>query len=230
MVRWRCASALRLPPSRLLPGAANKAQKAKKGEEEGPKRYPAGRSLELVERDGHAAAIARHEDGDGAAVLPIEEAQLASSGSVRRARDGSRRIAGFDGSSTDQIGEWVGGRAGSSARSPPRRTRPRSVSPRGGILGEAPDVGRTSAAHAVTFVGEHPGCCKVMGHSGRRPCDGSWRGDRAWLTWRNASPIPFRGPEATFAAPGLLSGAGMAAGGRLQHRGCYPVRGWRPGA
>jgi hypothetical protein len=78
LVRWRCASALRLPPSRLPPGAANKAQKAKKGEEEGPKRYPAGSSLELVERYGHTAAIARHEDGDGAAVLPIEEAHVAA--------------------------------------------------------------------------------------------------------------------------------------------------------
>ena len=30
-------------------------------------------TLELVERYVHAAAIARHEDGDGAAILPIEE-------------------------------------------------------------------------------------------------------------------------------------------------------------
>jgi hypothetical protein len=34
--------------------------------------------LELVERHVHAAAIARHEDGDGAAILPIEVAQLAA--------------------------------------------------------------------------------------------------------------------------------------------------------
>ena len=41
-------------------------------------RYPAGGSLELIKRYVHAAAIARHEDGDGAAILPIEEAQLAA--------------------------------------------------------------------------------------------------------------------------------------------------------
>jgi hypothetical protein len=103
LVRWRCASALRPSPSRLLPGAANKAQKAKKGEEKRAKRYPAGSSLELVERYVHAAAVARHEDDDGAAVLPIEEAQLASSGCVRRACDGSRRIAGFERSSTHHL-------------------------------------------------------------------------------------------------------------------------------
>ena len=78
MVRWRCASALRPSPSRLLPGAGNKANKAKKGEEKRAEGYPAGIGLELVERHGHAAAIARHEDGNGAAVLPIEEAQLAA--------------------------------------------------------------------------------------------------------------------------------------------------------
>ena len=78
MVRWRCASALRPSPSRLLPGAANKAQKAEKGEEKRADGYRAGIGLELVERYVHAAAIARHEDGDGAAILPIEEAQLAA--------------------------------------------------------------------------------------------------------------------------------------------------------
>ena len=78
MVRWRCASALRPSPSRLLPGAANKAQKAKKGEEKRAEGYRAGIGLELVERYVHAAAIARHEDGDGAAILQIEEAQLAA--------------------------------------------------------------------------------------------------------------------------------------------------------
>jgi hypothetical protein len=78
LVRWRCASALRPSPSRLLPGAANKAQKAKKGEEKRAEGYRAGIRLELVERYVHAAAIARHEDGDGAAILPIEEAQLAA--------------------------------------------------------------------------------------------------------------------------------------------------------
>ena len=103
MVRWRCASALRPSPSRLPPGAGNKAQKAKKGEEKRPERYRAGIRLELVERHGYAAAVVRHEDGDGAAILPIEEAQLASSGSVRRACDGSRRITGFVRSSTCQV-------------------------------------------------------------------------------------------------------------------------------
>jgi len=95
LVRWRCASALRPSPSRLPPGAGNKAQKAKKGEEKRGEGYPAGIGLELVERHGHAAAIARHEDGDGAAVLPIEEAHLVSSSCARRACDGSRRIAGL---------------------------------------------------------------------------------------------------------------------------------------
>ena len=91
MVRWRCASALRLPPSRLLPGAANKAQKAKKGEEKRADGYRAGIGLELVERHGHTAAIARHEDGDGAAILPIEVAQLAapaSSAALATVREG----------------------------------------------------------------------------------------------------------------------------------------------
>ena len=77
MVRWRCASALRPSPSRLLPGAANKAEEPKKGDEKRVNRYPAGGSLELIKRYVHAAAIARHEDGDGAAVLLIDEAQLA---------------------------------------------------------------------------------------------------------------------------------------------------------
>ena len=35
--------------------------------------------LQLVERHGHAAAVGRHEDGNGAAVLPIEEAHTVSS-------------------------------------------------------------------------------------------------------------------------------------------------------
>ena len=74
MVRWRCASALCPSPSRLPPGADNKAQKAKKGEEKRAEGYPAGTRLKLVERHGHPAAIARHEDGDEAAILPIEEA------------------------------------------------------------------------------------------------------------------------------------------------------------
>ena len=74
MVRWRCASALRPSPSRLPPGAGNKAQEAKKGEEKRGEGYPAGIGLELVERHGHVATVARHEDGDGAAILPIEEA------------------------------------------------------------------------------------------------------------------------------------------------------------
>ena len=78
MVRWRCASALRPSPSRLLPGAANKAQKAKKGEEKRAEGYRAGIGLQLVERYVHAAAVARHEDGDGAAILPIEEAHVAA--------------------------------------------------------------------------------------------------------------------------------------------------------
>jgi hypothetical protein len=78
LVRWRCASALRPSPSRLPPGAANKAQKAKKGEEKRAEGYPTGIGLELVERCSQAAAIARHEDGDGAALLPIEDAQLAA--------------------------------------------------------------------------------------------------------------------------------------------------------
>ena len=111
MVRWRYASALRPSSSRLLPGAANKAQKAKKGEEKRAERYPARIGLEVVERYVHAAAVARHEDDDGAAVLPIEEAQLASSGCVRRACDGSRRIAGFERSSTHHLG-GVNGRYG----------------------------------------------------------------------------------------------------------------------
>ena len=74
MVRWRYASALRPSSSRLLPGAANKAQKAKKGEEKRAERYPAGIGLEVVERYVHAATVARHEDGDGAATMSIEQA------------------------------------------------------------------------------------------------------------------------------------------------------------
>jgi len=74
LVRWRCASALRPSPSRLPPGAGNKAQEAKKGEEKRGEGHPAGIGLELVERHGHVATVARHEDGDGAAILPIEEA------------------------------------------------------------------------------------------------------------------------------------------------------------
>jgi len=77
LVRWRCASALRPSPSRLPPGAGNKAQEAKKGEEKRGEGYPAGIGLELVERHGHVATVARHEDGDGAAILPIEEAHAA---------------------------------------------------------------------------------------------------------------------------------------------------------
>ena len=77
MVRWSCASALRPSPSRLPPGADNKAQEAKKREEKRAEGYPAGTSLKLVERHGQPAAIARHEDGDGAAIRPIEEAHAA---------------------------------------------------------------------------------------------------------------------------------------------------------
>ena len=69
MVRWRCASALRPSPSRLPPGAGNKAQKAKQGEEKRGEGYPAGIGLELVERHGHVATIARPEDAGGAAGL-----------------------------------------------------------------------------------------------------------------------------------------------------------------
>jgi len=66
--------ALRPPFPRLLPGAANKAEKAKKGEENGPGGYGSGVGLELVERHVDVAAIARHDDGDGAAVLAVEQA------------------------------------------------------------------------------------------------------------------------------------------------------------
>ena len=67
--------ALRPPSSRLLPGAANKAQK---GEENGPEGYGSGLGLEVLERHVQAAAIARHDDGDGAAILPVREAHRAS--------------------------------------------------------------------------------------------------------------------------------------------------------
>ena len=69
--------ALRPPIPRLLPGAANKAEKAKKGEENGPHGYRLAVGLELVEGHVHAAAIARHDDGDGAALLPVREAHAA---------------------------------------------------------------------------------------------------------------------------------------------------------
>jgi len=77
LVRWRCASALRPSPSRLPQGADNKAQEAKKGEKKRAEGYPACFRLKLVERHGHAAAVARHEDGDGTAILSIEEAHAA---------------------------------------------------------------------------------------------------------------------------------------------------------
>jgi hypothetical protein len=79
--------ALRPRSSRLPPGAANKAEKAKKGEENGPDGYGSGVGAELVDRHVHAAAIARHDDGDGAAILTVEQAHGAGQllrGSPRR--------------------------------------------------------------------------------------------------------------------------------------------------
>jgi len=64
--------ALRPRSSRLPPGAANKAQKAKKGEENGPQGYGSGVGLELVEGHVHVATVARHDDGDGAAIVTGE--------------------------------------------------------------------------------------------------------------------------------------------------------------
>jgi len=105
--------ALRPRSSRLPPGATNKAQEPKKGEENGPQGYGSGvgLELELVERHVHVAAIARHDDGDGAAILAVEQAHgarwlLRGSALVRRV-DGS--VAGIGVASTDRTRICVNG-------------------------------------------------------------------------------------------------------------------------
>ena len=92
------ASVALVPPrsSVLPPGAGN--EEAKKAVKAGKKRaeliekgYVAGR--EIADRDGHAAAIGRHDDGDGAAMAILEQAQAthsqwpASGGSAQSSRD-----------------------------------------------------------------------------------------------------------------------------------------------
>jgi hypothetical protein len=47
---------------------------------------------ELIERHVHAAAIARHGDGDGAAILTVEQAHGA--GQLLRGSPHSRRVGG----------------------------------------------------------------------------------------------------------------------------------------
>ncbi len=92
------ASVALVPPrsSVLPPGAGN--EEAKKAVKAGKKRaelieqgYVTGR--EIAERDGHAAAIGRHDDGDGAAMTILEQAQAthsqwpASGGFAQSSRD-----------------------------------------------------------------------------------------------------------------------------------------------
>jgi len=70
--------ALRPPRSSVLPpGAGNKAEKAIQPDKERAKkieeRYPSRR--ELVHRRHDAATVTRHGDGDGAAIVSVEEGQ-----------------------------------------------------------------------------------------------------------------------------------------------------------
>lgn len=62
-------------PSSLLPGAGNQADKAQKEEDDALQQARRGLGPELVEGHVNLATIARHHDGDGAAILPVEEAQ-----------------------------------------------------------------------------------------------------------------------------------------------------------
>ena len=69
-------------PSDLPPGAGNEPEKPIKAEaKEREERYVS----EGVRLDGHmdTATVRRHDDGDGAAVLPIETGHMASKRCVR---------------------------------------------------------------------------------------------------------------------------------------------------
>ncbi len=65
-------------PSSLLPGAGNQANKAQKEEDDALQQARRGLGPKLVEGHMDLATIARHHDGDGAAILPVEEAHACS--------------------------------------------------------------------------------------------------------------------------------------------------------
>ena len=73
--RWRSS----LPPrsSVLPPGAGNQPKKAVQPKEERAKKSEGRYQVEArVDRHVHAAAISRHDDGDAAAVLAVEQTQV----------------------------------------------------------------------------------------------------------------------------------------------------------